>query len=303
MIGDAGNKTVLIVDDNKMNIVILSDIVRKEGYEIYSTMDATQVLPMAIQMRPDAILLDIVMPVMDGIEVCQVLKDQEETKNIPIIMVTAITDSEVLRNAFQIGAFDYIKKPYDPIEVVARLQSAVRYFEQQKQLEMLAMKDGLTQLYNHRAILDLAAKEYNRTVRSKKAYAFVMMDIDHFKKVNDTYGHRTGDYVLENIGTILRNITRAGDFVGRYGGEEFCIVLSDQSLEDIMGFSERLRKTVEANAFILNDTFVKVTISIGIAYKDPDYQIEVADLIQISDQELYTAKENGRNRVELQILS
>ena len=231
------------------------------------------------------------------------LKKLEEARNIPIIMITAMTEISSLRKAFDLGAFDYIKKPFDQIEIIARLQSAIRYSEQQKMLENLAMKDGLTNLYNHRMVMELLKKEYSKTDRNKAALAFMMFDIDHFKKVNDTYGHKGGDFVIKRIAELLLGSVRDGDIVGRYGGEEFCITLSDLSFENVILLGERLRETIEKHDFYDGNVHMKITTSIGIAYKYPTSTLKYNDLIIVADKKLYEAKSKGRNKLEYEILN
>lgn len=295
-------KKILVIDDNRMNVRILSDILESENYHVYSLLDATKVMETVLLIQPDAILLDIVMPLIDGIEVCSILQNKEETRDIPIIMVTSVTDSAILRQAFDIGAFDYIKKPFDYIEVIARLKSAIRYYEQQKKLEQLAMKDGLTNLYNHRTIMELMEKELQRAIGEQLSVAFLMFDIDNFKKVNDTFGHRTGDCVLKHVGSLLQVSPRFRSLIGRYGGEEFCIILSGLSLENVLEISEVLRNTIETHDFSYENIQIHVTTSIGISYKKPLLASSVNSMIITADQKLYTAKKNGRNRIEYQVL-
>jgi two-component system cell cycle response regulator len=263
-------------------------------------LDGINVIETALMIQPDAILLDIIMPSIDGFEVCKLLKSTDETKNIPVIMVTAVTDGKDLRKAFDLGAFDYIKKPYDQIEIVARLKSAIRYYDQQKKLESLAMKDGLTNLYNHRMVMELFEKEFNKAMRQQHSISFIMFDIDLFKKVNDTYGHKTGDYVIKGIAELLKSSVRVSDYVGRYGGEEFCIIISNRSLEAVLRLSERIREIIDNYDFVAGDIHIHLTISIGVAYKEILTDSSYNDLIIIADQKLYEAKENGRNRVEYQ---
>lgn len=292
-------KKVLIVDDNRMNIRIISDILTQERYEVHSLLDATNIMETILQIQPDAILLDIVMPKIDGIEVCSLLQNIEELKSIPIIMLTSISDSNILRKSFDCGAFDYIKKPFDPIEVIARLKSAIRYHDQQKRLKMLALKDGLTNLYNHRSIMELTEKEFEKSIQRKSSIAFIMFDIDYFKKVNDIYGHVAGDFVLREIGEILNASSDLSNLLGRYGGEEFCITMTDQPLTSVLAFSEKLRYTIDTHDFVVEDNIhIHITISIGIAYKEPASLSSITDIIVAADKRLYACKANGRNRVE-----
>jgi diguanylate cyclase (GGDEF)-like protein len=295
-------KKVLVVDDNKMNTEIVSDILTDEGYKVYTLSDGVMVLESALLYKPDAILLDIIMPGINGFEVCEQLKKNEKTKDIPIIMITAISNVDTLRKSFDKGAFDFIRKPFDTMEIVARLKSAIRYYEQQQKLESLAMRDGLTNLYNHRMVMELLDKKHNIALRNGLPIAFIMLDIDYFKKVNDTYGHKSGDYVIKTIAAILQNSTSDQDIVGRYGGEEFCIICLNYELDAILNLGENLRKTIEDYSFMVNEKPLKITTSIGIAYKTPSSIKHSNKIITSADKKLYEAKRNGRNCVRYKIL-
>lgn len=296
-------RKILVVDDNRLNVNIITDLLEAEGYDVYSLLDGLKVMDTVLTIQPDAILLDIVMPNVDGFEVCSELKMREDTKNIPVIMVTALSEATLLRKAFDLGAFDYIKKPFDQIEIIARLKSALRYSTQQKLLEDLAMKDGLTNLYNHRLIMELLEKECSKAVRNNLSLAFLMFDIDFFKKVNDSFGHKSGDFVLKKLAEILMEHSRTGDLIGRYGGEEFCMIIPDQSLESVLSFSNRLRIAIELHPFEIEGYApIHITASIGIAYKASLSNIGHNDLITISDKKLYEAKDTGRNKIEFQII-
>ncbi len=293
---------ILIIDDNRMNTKILNDILTQEHYKVNSILDATLVMDTVQDFSPDAILLDIVMPVIDGIQVCKMLKDNDSTMHIPIIMVTSVTDSNILKNAFEIGAFDYIKKPLDPIEVIARIKSALRYSNQQKELEFLANKDGLTNLYNHRAILELANKELESTVHTNSPFSFLMVDIDSFKKINDTYGHRTGDYALSTLGNLFLHASDSYPYVGRYGGEEFCLVFPNESLENIIVFCEYLLNSIEKFVFEFEGTAFHLTVSMGLAHNPASNPTDLNLLIKNADLKLYQSKSNGKNQLNYIVL-
>lgn len=293
------NKKVLVVDDNKNNIRLLTDILEDEGYTVFSAKNGLSALEMTCTLKPDAILLDIMMPEMDGFEVCELLKKDNESKDIPVIMVTAKTDTSDLHKAFDIGAFDYVKKPIDEIELLARLKSALSFKEYQDILKAMATRDGLTGLYNHTLLLELLQRELSKQERQKSNIAFVMMDIDYFKKVNDTYGHATGDIVLKELAAIILKTVRTTDIVGRYGGEEFSIILSDLELEDVISLCERIRSEVEQYDFIAMDTTIHITISMGIFLKTPQEKALLGEVVIKADEALYAAKNSGRNKVEV----
>ncbi len=289
---------ILVVDDNRLNVMLLEQILEDEEYEVHTLESGKLVLETSIDIKPDAILLDIMMPDMDGFEVCKLIKENPDTKHIPIIMVTAKSEGEDLKKAFSIGAFDYIKKPIDEMEVVVRLNSALNFSRQQRELEQMAMRDGLTGLYNHRLILELFDKECEKVKRVQKGIAFVMIDIDHFKNVNDTYGHQAGDEVLRGLSNILVDQSRETDLVGRYGGEEFCMVLSDVCEEETEQICERLRNKVEQAYFITQQGKVEITISVGSCFNNSTNQCNCDLMVVNADKALYRAKNLGRNRVE-----
>lgn len=244
----------------------------------------------------------IMMPGIDGFEVCRLLKESSETKNIPIIMVTAKTEGEDLKKAFHLGAFDYIKKPIDELEVLARLNSALMFSQQQKKLESMAMKDGLTDLYNHKLSIELFEKEFIKARRHHKSIAFLMLDIDYFKNINDSYGHRVGDEILREVGDIIKKNSRVSDIIGRYGGEEFCITLVDISIEEAELVCERIRQAIDSNTFTIKEHSIHITLSIGNCFKYPENPCGYEEVIIQADKALYQAKRLGKNRSETYIL-
>jgi two-component system cell cycle response regulator len=203
------NEKILVIDDTKLNISILTDILENESFTVFSADNGLPVLEMAHRLQPDVILLDIIMPVIDGFEVCKLLKSDHELKDIPVIMVTARTEGNDIKNALEIGAFDYIKKPFDEIEVIARIHSALRLKKLQDKLKDLAMKGALTGLYNYALLLELFEKEIAKQERISRDISFVMLDIDYFKKINDTYGHTPGNIILKELSNILISTSEA----------------------------------------------------------------------------------------------
>jgi diguanylate cyclase (GGDEF)-like protein len=288
--------TILVVDDNSKNLRLLKDILEDENFTVFTANNGLPVLKMTHDIKPDIILLDVMMPGMDGFEVCKLLKGDYEIKNIPVIMVTAKTESADLKKALEIGAFDYIKKPIDEMEVIARIKSALRFKQYQDKLNEMASKDGLTGVFNHALLIELFEKELSKRERNCGDIAFVMLDIDFFKKVNDTYGHISGDMVLKELSGILTASTRSSDIVGRYGGEEFGIVLPEITAENAYQLCERIRQSVENHDFSTGKDIIKITISMGIFFKGT---INSQSMIKKADEALYKAKQNGRNRVEV----
>ncbi|HEY8910192.1 MAG TPA: diguanylate cyclase [Desulfosporosinus sp.] len=289
---------ILVVDDNRYNVRLLTDILEDEHYTVVSTDNGGSVLEMVRKLKPEVILLDIMMPGLDGFEVCKLLKSDFDIKHIPVIMVTAKTDGQDLKKALEIGAFDYIKKPIDEVEVIARVQSAIRFKQYQDKLIEMAMKDGLTGLYNHALLIDLFVKELARIPRNGGNISFAMLDIDYFKKVNDTYGHMCGDIVLKEVSNILISSVRSGDIVGRYGGEEFGLVILEATEENALQICDKIRKKIEDFNFNIGIESIKITVSIGVFFKQPTAVITASEIIQKADEALYEAKRNGRNRIE-----
>lgn len=292
-------KKVLVVDDSKFNVAILKNILENEGYDVYSAYNARQALELILTLKPDAILLDVVMPEIDGFELCKIFKNNFRTRDIPIIMITSRTESIDVKKALELGAFDYIRKPIDEIEVIARIQSALRFSEYQNKLREMAMKDGLTGLYNHTLIIELFQKQLEKKKKNNENISFIMLDIDYFKKINDKFGHPFGDRVLREISNILLDTVSTVDIVGRYGGEEFSIISCESSYEDLFELCEKIRKNIENMDFVINDNIIKVTVSIGAFFKNSNMDINSTEMIKKADEALYSAKENGRNKVEI----
>lgn len=292
-------KKVLVADDSKLNIAMITDILSSEGYEVFSVNSGLDVMDSAYRIKPDIILLDLVMPGKDGFTVCSELKCNQDLRNIPVIMVTARTEARYLKMALEIGAFDYIKKPMDAIEIIARLKSALRYKEYQDKLEEMAMKDGLTGLYNHALLIDLLAKEHNKQSRKKGSLAFVMLDIDFFKNVNDTYGHLQGNEILKGMAKIMLSSIRESDIAGRYGGEEFAVILPEIPEDKVILVCERIRRRVALHPFEVQGQPVNITVSIGVCFKSGDLDISYNDMIKLADDALYEAKHSGRNNVKV----
>jgi two-component system, cell cycle response regulator len=293
------NEKILVIDDINFNIVILTNILEKEGFRVFSVNNGLSILEITHRFKPDVILLDIIMPIMDGFEVCKLLKSNYELKDIPVIMVTARTEGTDIKKALEIGAFDYVKKPFDEIEIIARIKSALRLKNLQDELKELATKDGLTGLYNYTLLVELSEKEIAKQQRSNMDISFAMIDIDFFKKINDTYGHIFGNSVLKGLSNILVNSVRKGDIVARYGGDEFCLVLPETNIQDAFQLCERIRKKIETLNFNIGNETVKITGSMGVFLKDYRNNIDLSEIIQKVDKNLYKAKNNGRNRVEI----
>ncbi len=292
-------KKVLIIDDNLNNIRLLTTILEDEGYSVIGIHSSTEAITVVRLQKPDLILLDIMMPGVDGFEICRLLKSEYELMDIPVIMVTAKIEGIDIKRALELGAYDYIKKPIDNIEVAARVKSALNFREQQKRLEEMAMRDSLTGLYNHVLLMELFEKEISKHERDSFCISYAMLDIDFFKKINDSYGHQTGDEILKQLSKLLNESIRKGDILGRYGGEEFGLVLIRTNEDNAYEICEKLRTLVESYKFTTHKGDLNITVSMGICTKGEESSLSRPEMIKLADEALYLAKKSGRNRVEL----
>lgn len=296
---------VLIVDDSKLIAHVGKTILSASGHEVVVASDGQAGLDTAKAELPDLILLDLIMPVMDGYQVCAGLKEEESTKEIPIIMLTSKAEAADKVKGLQMGALDYVTKPFDEAELVARVNIHLRLKElyeavqdKNRQLQEMANRDGLTGLYNHRYFHEQLAKDFLRARRYHEDLSCVLLDIDFFKKFNDTHGHQTGDVVLSTLGHLIQDSIRDSDMAARYGGEEFALVLYHTNGEAAHDVAERLRRTVEGHEIHEKGVALRVTISVGIASFPHEQIHDSKELIECADKALYQAKDKGRNRVE-----
>jgi len=293
-------RTVLVVDDLCVNVLALTRILESE-WLVKSATDGVSALKMARENPiPDIILLDVKMPGMDGYEVCRQLKMSEETRDVPVIFITASDCQNDEAYGLELGAVDYIVKPINATVVQARVRNHIALQQAQndlaiknKELEQIAVRDALTGLYNRRKLDEVFDEEVFRAERYHRALSVVMMDVDHFKRVNDTYGHSAGDDVLIAIARALQDSLRGSDAIGRWGGEEFLLISPETDLETTVGLADRLRRTCESIDF---PTIGKITLSMGVAtHHSGDGAKEI---LLRADSALYRAKHAGRNRVE-----
>ncbi len=293
-------QTILIVDDQPTNIHILAEALQPE-YEITVATSGSIALELCQQVdKPDLILLDVIMPGIDGYEVCRRLKGDEKTKHIPVIFVTSLAESAEEEVGLNLGAVDYISKPYHLPIILARVRNHLNMKRKTDLLESLVSLDGLTGIPNRRRFDEMLDKEWRRATRSGGALSLVMVDIDCFKQFNDNYGHGAGDDCLTKVATCLSScVSRPDDLVARYGGEEFVALLPVTESTGVRTIAERLVSDVAALSIphLYSSVADYLTISAGCATILPAQGVSPAILLQSADVMLYKAKHEGRGRM------
>jgi len=309
--------TILAVDDDRPTLLVLEHLLRGLGYKVLTAHDGKAALATAVSAKPQIIISDWIMPGLDGIALCKALRQSEEGRQIYFIVLSALEQDDQLVEAFESGVDDYVTKPFTPRVLAARLRAGLRVVRLQEEsqrdnenmrrfaaelavanrrLQQAALTDSLTGLPNRRYGLERLEQEWAATTRNHRPLACLMVDVDGFKHVNDTYGHDLGDALLRHLAVIMRREVRAEDMVCRMGGEEFLMVLADTSLHTAMTLAERVRQSVAAAAFTSGQVSCRITVSVGVALREPGMQ-RVEELIKSADNALYAAKAAGRNRV------
>jgi two-component system cell cycle response regulator len=302
---------ILIVDDHEDNVELLRARLESWGYTAEDAMGGEEALAKVEASPPDLILLDVMMPTIDGMEVARRIKGNPNLPFIPIIMQTALDSTEDKVEGLESGADDYITKPIDFPELKARLRSMLRIkrlqealeererqlLEANERLRYMSQTDGLTGLDNRRYLEERLEEMFELAKRLNEPFSTVMFDLDRFKSVNDTYGHQVGDLVLRDLAKILSSEAREVDRVGRYGGEEFMLLLPGTVLDAAVAFAERVRKQIEAHTFTFDGGTLTRTASVGVAGWPHPRVADCEALVRSTDDALYVAKETGRNKV------
>ncbi|HEX2836064.1 MAG TPA: diguanylate cyclase [Thermoanaerobaculia bacterium] len=297
--------TIAIVDDDAAIRRLVRLFMHRAGYKTieYTTGDEARA---ALQSEPwDLVVLDRRLPDMDGVVLAHELKSTADFRTRYVIMLTGEDEQADKIEGLELGADDYITKPFQYPELVARVRAGKRIVDLQKELletnkrlELLSITDGLTKLHNHRHFQDELSRAFEESQRYQRPLSLVMIDIDFFKKINDTYGHAVGDDVLKGVARRYRDSVRSTDLVARYGGEEFAVMMPETSLQDAMLFAEKIRHLIEEAPLETQAGAVPATISLGVA-SVPHSRIHTAkELIIAADKALYRAKKNGRNQVQ-----
>lgn len=300
---------VLVVDDSPSIRAQIKGVLQQvdDFKEFIEAGDGLQAFKLMLDRHPDLVVCDLIMPVFDGLKFLALRATRPELANIPVIMLTAEGDANRKVEVFDQGASDYVTKPFNDRELLSRvrvhyrlkiLQDELR--EANKRLESLADTDGLTGLFNRRYFDALLLRELQRTARYKSPLGVVLLDLDHFKNVNDTYGHAMGDAVLRNVGQIVTSGVRVTDSAARYGGEEIAIVFTQTSAVGVSDVTERLRKCIAEFTHVLGERSLQCTASFGISVCDGrGAPPSATEFVERADRALYRAKRTGRNKVVL----
>ncbi len=314
---------VMLVDDQRFVAeIIRRQLLGEQDINFHYCVNPAEAISTAEKIGPTVVLLDLVMPNIDGLTLCRLFRNHPTTRDLPMVMLSSTNDSAIKAQAFVAGANDYLVKPPEKLELIARLRyhsisyinrlqrdeayralraSQILLEELNMKLLQLANLDGLTGLANRRYFNERYAEEWARAARNKKPVALIMLDVDRFKSFNDHYGHLGGDDCLKQIAAAIKNMmSRPGDLVARYGGEEFIVLLPDTALDGAAYLAEKIRIAVEKRAIPheVSDISPYVTISLGVAGIIPDPGTDPNTLIELADQCLYRAKNLGRNQIQ-----
>lgn len=293
--------TVLVADDSLVVRAVVRAHLEEKGYSVVEADDGIAAVERCARTRPDVVLLDIEMPGLDGYQVLASLKAAPELRDIPVVFLTSRSGMEDVVAGLHAGAHDYLRKPFEPPELVARVAAAAQVKklhdqlrERNAELDRMARVDALTGLFNRRHLEEELGRQCSTARRNGTPIAVLLLDIDHFKKVNDTYGHPAGDLVLQEFGRRLQEDLRAGDVAGRWGGEEFLVLLPGADLPAALTVAERIRLATSRGPVVAGGTPIPVTVSGGCAVGPLDVPDE---LVSRADTALYEAKVAGRNRI------
>jgi diguanylate cyclase (GGDEF)-like protein len=303
---------ILIADDTLTGRRAIASALDEKEYELSLASNGKEALDLADKLEPDVILLDVMMPGLSGYDVCRQIRSNPALREVPILMITSLTEREERLRGIASGADDFISKPFDAVELNARVHTITRLNRYRKlkdknrqlttikrdlarlenkkaRLHKLAMRDDLTKLHNRRSLLRKGQDEFDRAKRYQANLSALMIDIDKFKNINDTFGHAIGSFILKSLAIELKRNLRSMDIASRLGGDEFCILLPHTPLNSAITLAERLRKSVEARVFTAKKKPINITISVGVSTFSPPMK-SVMDLMEAADVALYRAK-------------
>lgn len=289
---------VLVIEDHPDQRDLLSIVLRREGYRVIAAANGIEALEKLRQEHVHIALSDIMMPKMDGFELIKTIRTDPELKNLYLILITArIQEGDRVRG-LDLGADDYITKPFSFSELLARIRVGSRVIQYQQHLEYQTQTDSLTGLYNRRAFEKKMTDELERANRYNHPLSLLILDIDNFKIINDTYGHNAGDAALAKISETLRATTRQSDFPSRYGGEEFVLILPETDHQNALQVAEKIQGEIRSTVFSMSNGHFTLTVSIGISSTSIHHYADANQMIEDADRALYAAKHNGKDRAE-----
>jgi two-component system cell cycle response regulator len=293
------SQTILVIDDSPDIHRLLDVRLRPEGVALHHALGAEEGLAMAQDLRPDLVLLDVDLPFITGFEVCRRLKEDPKTSDLPIIFLTGAAEIYTKVQGFDLGAIDYVTKPFEPAELRARVRAALRMKRFHDLLLARSHVDGLTGIWNRSYFNQRFGEEISAALRYERTVSLVLLDLDSFKSLNDRFGHPFGDQVLQAVGDILHGSLRTTDAPCRYGGEEFALVLTETPLDGALISADRIRQKIAECPFRPADKHVQVTASFGIACSTifDRSTLTMSRMVTAADDALYEAKHTGRNRV------
>lgn len=300
---DTTTPTVLLIDDSQFVHRLLDARLRSESISLVGASDGKAGVEAAIEVSPALILLDLDMPVMDGFETLRTLKEDPRTRDIPVIVLSGLNSSQDKVAAFDLGAVDFVTKPFELTELRARVRSSLKMHALLQMLSIKAQIDGLSELYNRSYFDDRLKEEYDRALRHGQAMSIAMIDLDHFKHINDTYGHPAGDTVISGVSKLIMRETRSIDIACRYGGEEFALIMPETDPEQAMRICERIRIGCGSMSWARHPGR-PVTLSIGVVGVGQGMPIEITPVawVELADRNLYNAKQSGRNTVKATLI-
>jgi two-component system cell cycle response regulator len=297
---------VLMVEDSRVSLEVYAQRLERRGYQVSTALSAEAARVELEKSLPELILLDVFMPKVSGFDFLRELRSQPRTATTPIILISALSDTQHIVEGLELGANDYVTKPIVMPILTARMEALLRSSELVRRLEVqtellakLAAFDDLTGSYNRRSMFHQLEAELSRCRRYERSLSVLMADIDHFKKVNDQYGHLVGDQALKWVANTLQNELRSMDFLCRYGGEEFCAILPETNRPGAVRAAERIRTALERQVFVIDGLSLSLTISVGGASWTPVGKQEIPDLLARADAALMDAKRAGRNQVRV----
>lgn len=288
---------IFVVEDNEKDVEFLKATLEKEKYKVVYAPDGQTAFTMLEKNQPDLIILDLLLPDMDGLEICKRLQSEERFLSIPILFFTASINLDNKLLGLQLGASDFLSKDCDARELLLRIRNLLRYKKQYDEMVKLSVIDSLTHVYNRRYFQHRLMDEFARSRRYYREFCCVIIDVDNFKNVNDTHGHPVGDEVLRHVAAILRRNIRAADVICRYGGDEFGLLLPETNFPGAFVTIERVRSIVEKTDFSKTDNPAKVTLSFGVSSLIEGGALGMDELVTQADVALYQAKRGGRNQI------